>query len=117
MGHRPFLGFAQTVTGADVTFITDKVTGCLMVRVLRHKAGRGIAFTAKYRVRRLVYRQAFQNIGDAIARETQIKGWTRDKKLNLIRLHNPTWEDLAEGWGETAPMQFKGKAGSSRWSE
>jgi hypothetical protein len=41
----------------------------------------------------------------------------RDKKLTLIRLHNPTWEDLAEGWGEPASMQFKGKAGSSRWSE
>jgi len=93
------------------------VTGCLMVRVLRHKAGQGSAFTRKYRVHRLVYTQAFQNIGDAIARETQIKGWARDKKLTLIRLHNPTWEDLAAGWGEPAPMQFKGKAGSSRWSE
>jgi putative endonuclease len=93
------------------------VTGCLIVRVLRHKANQGSAFTSKYRVHRLVYTQAFQNIGDAIARETQIKGWARDKKLTLIRLHNPTWEDLAAGWGEPAPMQFKGKTGSSRWSE
>jgi putative endonuclease len=93
------------------------VTGCLMVRVLRHKAGRVSAFTRKYRVHRLVYTQAFQNIGDAIARETQIKGWMRDKKLTLIRMNNPTWEDLAKGWGEPAAMQFKGKAGSSRWSE
>ena len=85
-----------------------------MARVLRHKAGRGGVFTHKYHVHRLVYTQAFQNIGDAIARETQIKGWTCDKKLSLIRLHNPTWEDLAEGWGEPAQMQFKGKAGSSR---
>ena len=85
------------------------VTGFLMSRVLRHKSGHGGAFTRKYRVHRLVYTQAFQNIGDAIARETQIKGWTRDKKLTLIRFHNPTWEDLAEGWGQPTPMQFHKK--------
>jgi putative endonuclease len=93
------------------------VTGCLMARVLRHKGGQGGAFTRKYRVYRLVYTQAFQNIGDAIVRETQIKGWTRDKKLTLIRLHNPVWEDLAEGWGEPERMRFEPKAGSYRWSE
>ena len=80
-----------------------------MVRVLRHKTRQGSAFTRKYRVHRLVYTQAFQNIGDAIAGETQIKGWARDKKLTLIRLHNPTWEDIAAGWGEPAAMQLKGK--------
>jgi putative endonuclease len=92
------------------------VTGCLMVRVLRHRAGQ-VAPSRANTASTDWCTQAFQNIGDAIARETQIKGWTRDKKPSLIRLHNPTWEDLAEGWGEPAPMQFKGKAGSSRWSE
>jgi putative endonuclease len=51
------------------------VTGFLMARVLRHKAGEGAAFTSKYRVHRLVYFHSFQNVGDAIARETEIKGW------------------------------------------
>jgi hypothetical protein len=37
--------------------------------------------------------------GDAIARETQIKKWRREKKVALIEERNPTWEDLAEGWG------------------
>ena len=44
------------------------VTGFLMVRVLRHRAGAGGAFTRKYRVHRLVYYHGFQNVGDAIAR-------------------------------------------------
>jgi len=45
------------------------VTGFLLARILRHKAGEGGAFTRKYRVHRLVYFQSFQNIGDAIARD------------------------------------------------
>src|SRR3984957_9372752 len=71
------------------------VTGFLMARVLRHRAGEGGAFTRKYRVHRLVYYRGFQNVGDAIARETEIKKWRREKKVALIRGANPTWEDLA----------------------
>jgi putative endonuclease len=36
---------------------------------------------------------------DAIAREKQLKGWRRSKKIALIESHNPRWEDLAEKWG------------------
>ncbi|MGB2606252.1 MAG: GIY-YIG nuclease family protein [Candidatus Sulfotelmatobacter sp.] len=89
------------------------VTGFLMARVLRHKAGEGGAFTSKYRVHRLVYFHSFQNVGDAIARETEIKAWRREKKVVLIRADNPTWEDLAEGWGGPAVMKVSAKAGSS----
>src|SRR5258706_5231180 len=89
------------------------VTGFLMARVLRHKAGEGGAFTSKYRVHRLVYFQSYQNVGDAIARETEIKGWRREKKVALIHTESPIWEDLAEGWGEPAVMKGSAKAGSS----
>jgi putative endonuclease len=89
------------------------VTGFLMARVLRHKAGEGGAFTRRYRVHRLVYFQSFQNVGDAIARETEIKAWRREKKVALIHADNPTWEDLAEGWGGPAVMKVSGKADSS----
>jgi putative endonuclease len=89
------------------------VTGFLMARVLRHKAGEGGAFTFKYRVHRLVYFHGFKNVGDAIARETEIKGWRREKKVALIRTNNPTWEDLAEGWSGPAVMRVPGTAGSS----
>jgi putative endonuclease len=89
------------------------VTGFLMARVLRHKVDEGGAFTSKYRVHRLVYFQSFQNVGDAIARETEIKGSRREKKVALIHADNPTWEDLAEGWGGPAMMRVSGKAGSS----
>src|SRR6266446_5497609 len=73
------------------------MTGFLMARVLRHRAGEGSEFTRKYRVHRLVYFESFQNAGNAIARETEIKKWRREKKVALIERKNPTWEDLAEG--------------------
>lgn len=75
------------------------MTGFLMGRVLRHRAGEGGEFTRRYRVHRLVYFESFQNVENAIARETEIKKWRREKKVELIRRGNPTWEDLAAGWG------------------
>jgi putative endonuclease len=89
------------------------VTGFLMARVLRHRAGEGGAFTRKYRASRLVYYHSFQNVGDAIARETELKKWRREKKVALIRAENPTWEDLSSGWGGAAIMRVSRTAGSS----
>jgi putative endonuclease len=89
------------------------MTGFLMARVLRHRAGEGAEFTRKYRVHRLVYYELFQNVGKAIARETEMKKWRREKKVALIEKDNPTWEDLAEGWGGPAVMRVTTKAGSS----
>jgi putative endonuclease len=83
------------------------VTGFLMPRVLRHRSGEGGTFTRKYKAQRLVYSQSFHNIGDAIARETEIKNWRREKKIFLIEERNPTWEDLAQGWGEPARMRVE----------
>jgi hypothetical protein len=64
-------------------------------------------------VHRLVYYHGFQSVGDAIARETEIKNWRREKKVELIRAEDPTWDDLAAGWGEAALMTLSGKAGSA----
>ncbi|MFZ0882399.1 MAG: hypothetical protein WAN14_03305 [Candidatus Acidiferrales bacterium] len=50
----------------------------------------------KYNVTRLVYREQFSDIRTAIAREKQIKGWLRSRKVALIESTNPTWKDLAE---------------------
>jgi putative endonuclease len=93
------------------------VTGFLMQRVLQHRAGEGGEFTCRYRVHRLVYFQSFHNVGDAIARETELKKWRREKKIALIVERNPTWEDLAEGWGGPAVMRMVRKADFSLRSE
>jgi len=88
------------------------MTGFLMARVLRHRAGEGGEFTRRYRVHRLVYVESFGTVENAIARETEIKKWRREKNVELIESENRTWEDLAAGWGEQAEMTVA-KAGSS----
>jgi putative endonuclease len=89
------------------------MTGFLMARVLRHRAGEGGAFTQKYRIRHLVYYEVFHSVAVAIARETEIKKWRREKKVALIARMNPTWQDLAAKWGQPAVMRIQDKAGSS----
>jgi putative endonuclease len=57
-------------------------------------------FTSKYDVSRLVYHEETNDIDTTIAREKQIKGWRRSKKVQLITLENREWKDLSEGWYE-----------------
>lgn len=54
------------------------------------------SFTAKYNVNKLVYYERFESIEVAITREKQIKGGSRKKKIDLIVLNNPMWNDLYE---------------------
>jgi putative endonuclease len=74
------------------------VTNDLGRRVWEHKTRQVPGFTAKYNVTRLVHWEEFGEIRDAIAREKQIKGWLRRKKVALIEEHNGTWKDLSWGW-------------------
>src|SRR5207245_691934 len=72
------------------------VTNDLVRRVDEHKRGLTPGFTSRYRVSRLVYFEAFGDVRDAIAREKQLKGWLRARKMRLIEQKNPSWEDLAD---------------------
>ncbi|MEM8486677.1 MAG: GIY-YIG nuclease family protein [Bacteroidota bacterium] len=56
------------------------------------------SFSARYFVNRLVYFEVFQSINEAIAREKEIKGWKRIRKIALIEARNPTWKDLSLEW-------------------
>jgi putative endonuclease len=80
------------------------VTGSLMARVLQHKSGECQGFTQRYNVDRLVYYEAFRYVNKAIARETEIKKWRREKKIALFEAENPTWEDLAADRGKSVVM-------------
>lgn len=74
------------------------VTNNLFRRIVEHKKGLIPGFTLRYRIHRLVYFESFTDIRDAIAREKQVKGWDRKKRIALIERTNPTWGDLAETW-------------------
>ncbi len=74
------------------------VTNGLAKRVWQHKFGDVEGFTKKYKVTRLVHWESFDDVRNAIAREKELKGWTRAKKVALIEEFNPRWKDLAEDW-------------------
>src|SRR5689334_12039517 len=75
------------------------VTSDLRKRVYQHKHHVYHGFTGRYEVTKLVYYEIIRG-GPlvAIAREKQIKGWTRVRKMKLIRTLNPYWDDLAAAW-------------------
>jgi putative endonuclease len=75
------------------------VTSDLRRRIHQHRTGEIAGFTARYRVNRLVHFEAYEDIRDAKKREKQIKGWRRERKLELIEAANPEWEDLADRIG------------------
>jgi putative endonuclease len=70
------------------------VTNSLRRRVLDHREQTPGTFTARYKITRLVYFERFQYINNAIAREKELKHWTRAQKIALIESTNPTWEEL-----------------------
>ena len=73
------------------------VTGDLLRRVHEHRNKLIEGFTKQYNVTHLVYFEVFHDVYDAIAREKQIKRWSRAKKIALIRSTNPKWKDLSPG--------------------
>jgi putative endonuclease len=81
------------------------VTNNLRRRVWEHKQGTGSEFAFRYKVDRLVYFERFGDIHAAIAREKQIKGWLRVKKLGLVVSLNPTGADLSDGWYDRHEFQ------------
>lgn len=90
------------------------VTNDLYKRVQDHKLGNVGGFSKKYHCNRLVYFEEYSHATTAIAREKQLKGWRRSKKIALIEQMNPRWMDLAEHWGEE--MIFPNQALSAKMS-
>src|SRR5947209_17338037 len=76
------------------------VTNSLYNRHDQHKASDASTFVGRYHATRLVYYEAFRYIGNAIAREKEIKGWTRNKKEALVQSMNPQWRDLSVNFGK-----------------
>jgi putative endonuclease len=79
------------------------VTSHLEMRVGQHKDGTyPCSFTERYNIKQLVYFERFAEMQTAIAREKQLKRWSRIKKIRLIVAENPDWRDLSAEWG--APL-------------
>ncbi len=89
--------YVYIMTNRSRTLYTG-VTNNLKRRVYEHRHKLVEGFTAKYNITRLVYYEATPDVRSAIAREKQIKGWLRSKKIALIESANPEWKDLSEEW-------------------
>ncbi len=76
------------------------ITNNLIRRVYEHKNKLVDGFTKKYNINRLVYFEETTDVYSAIAREKQIKGWVRKKKIELIKTTNPKFKDLSEDWNK-----------------
>ncbi len=74
------------------------VTNNLVRRIWEHRAKLIRGFSAKYRTTSLVFFETTSHARGAIAREKELKGWRREKKIALIERDNPAWRDLAANW-------------------
>jgi putative endonuclease len=83
------------MTNRSLVVLYTGVTNDLARRVWEHQNGTLKGFTKQYRLTKLVYHETYHDIGQAIDREKQIKGWRRSKKNALVETLNPKWHDLS----------------------
>jgi putative endonuclease len=89
------------------------MSSTLYKRVFMHKHHLLESFTAQYKVDRLLYVESFDDVHKAIAREKQLKGWRRDRKIALFARVNPHWLDLAKDWYPETKTQLEGRGAST----
>ncbi len=92
------LYYVYMLTNWNSKVLYTGVTNDLNRRLYEHKHKLIDGFTKKYRVFKFVYFESTTDVTSAIAREKEIKGWTRRIKNALIEAMNPTWKDLSEYW-------------------
>ena len=74
------------------------VTRDIVRRGYEHRTKAADSFTSRYGIDKLVWFEVYDDIATAIAREKELKGWRRSRKLDLICSKNPKWNDLGSGW-------------------
>ena len=93
MAGKTYWVYILTNTNRSVLYVG--MTGRWEARMAEHaERADAQAFSARYRTDVLVHAEAFGDARDAIAREKQLKGWRRAKKVALVRAANPSWRDL-----------------------
>src|SRR5260370_19972202 len=92
MSTRQFWVYILTSGSGNAMYIG--VTNNQENRLHEHRRGAGSVFAKRYRTTRLVYAEEYDNPGEAIAREKQLKGWRRERKNELVRTMIPEFRDL-----------------------
>jgi putative endonuclease len=91
---RDYTFWIYIMTNSHDSVLYIGITNNLSRRVSQHRSNEIRGFTAKYRCHKLVYYEHYSSAKTAIARETQLKKWSRKKKIALIDRMNPRWFDL-----------------------
>ncbi len=92
---RDYNFWVYIMTNEHETVLYIGMTNDLAKRVSEHRAREIAGFTANYRCKKLIYYEHCTDVRDAIAREKQLKKWSRSKKVALIKKMNQYWLDLA----------------------
>ncbi len=96
--------YVYIVTNPERTVLYTGITNDLIRRIVEHWENRGIdkSFAGRYYCYNLIFYEQYKYVNDAIAREKEIKGWRREKKLKLIHAFNPSLTFLnavvCDGW-------------------
>ena len=90
--------FVYIITNKRKTTLYTGMTNDLLRRMYEHKTGHTKGFSKWYNLTDLMYYEETSSVEDAIAREKEIKGWVRRKKVALIEGCNAGWEDLSRDW-------------------
>ena len=89
--------YVYIMTNTSGTLYTG-LTNNIQRRIRQHKDKLVPGFASTYNITKLLYYECFADVPTAIAREKEIKGWRRRKKLDPIASTNPKWEDLSADW-------------------
>ena len=90
--------FFVYIMSNDTRMLYIGVTNNLERRVLEHRQKVLHSYTSRYNLTWLIYYVEFDDINAAIAREKQLKGWRRPRKIDLVHSTSPRWRDLAREW-------------------
>ena len=90
--------YVYIVANKRKTTLYTGMTNDLLRRMYEHKTRQTKGFSKRYNLTNLMYYEETSSVEEAIAREKQIKGWVRRKKVALIGGFNPGWEDLSRDW-------------------
>ncbi len=94
--RREYDFYVYILTNYTKTALYIGVTNSLIRRIIEHKFGYGSIFTKKYKLKYLIHFEKYKYINAALRREKELKGWKREKKINLIRKENPLFLDLSQ---------------------
>ncbi len=98
--------FVYIVTNKPKGVLYIGITNNLERRIFEHKQKIVSGFSKKYNLDKLVYYEDFSDANDAIAAEKKLKGWVRNKKIDLIESKNLAWEDLSKNWFESVTHEM-----------